>query len=220
LIDEWVKAIDLIYCHAFDQAALQLILLRSVRHFYLSHRSDAAAHRMYGPLIQAQFEQWARAGSDDWLGTHDQPLGFTCIQPRCSQNVTKGPHWSCNPLFDHILNRTGFGLFLRGGQNYPVLDLAVWISKEDATRPRLHVVEKDTFTGLPTHYEGWEYGGNFPYDLASAPHDPTWFLSHHKQSSTHFFAAHQTRRACGDSMSACGLCVVEPAFVTRSSSQT
>lgn len=119
LVDEWAAARHLIYCHAFDQAALQLLVLRSIRRFLLDEDRTSNA-RPSGELTTTPHVP------PSGLGTEDEPLGFTCRQPRCSQNVTKGPHWSCNPLFDHTLNASGFGLLLRYVQPLEQEDWIGW----------------------------------------------------------------------------------------------
>lgn len=189
LLDQWVALSPLILCHAFDQAALQLLLLQSVRRL---------------------------AGEGPGTGTHQAPYNFTCVPPRCSQNLTKRAFWSCNPLFDAKLTAAGFGGLLRGQQNYPRLpDLGLWVLAEGVTTPRLHVVEKTNMldwaqgsAGVPTHYGGWDYGGNFEYDWERAPHSPTWFISHHRQTAQLFFEGYQTRRACGPSIENCSACAL------------
>ena len=192
LLEDWMGVSHLIQCHAFDQAALQLLLLQSL---------------------------WKRTDPSKRSGDLDTPFGFTCVQPRCSQNLTKNAFWSCNPLFDHTLQKTGWGKLLQGFQNYPRLDIGLWVANEGPDRPRLHVVEKtvpiytEGIGGLPTYYGGWDYGGNFDYNWTNAPHSPTWFVSHHKQTRGLFFAGHQTRRACGPDLRNCTACVlpkVEP----------
>lgn len=109
----------------------------------------------------------------------------------------------------------------RGEKNFPRLDIGLWITVENADRPRLHVVEKTLLEasgggpeGAPTQYKGWDYGGNFDYNWAAAPHRPTWSISHHKQTPILFFEAYQTRRACGWDLSNCTACMVNLA-VTR-----
>lgn len=86
LLDEWSSVSHLIHCHAFDQAALQLIVLRSIRR---------------------------QQGDGPNTGTADSPFGFTCEQPFCSQNLTKKPYWSCNLIFDAVLSKSGWGGLLR-----------------------------------------------------------------------------------------------------------
>lgn len=197
IIEEWSSIAPLIQCHAFDQAAFQLLLLRSIRRLVSTTLiSTVAATRNY-PMI----------------GTVDEPFSFKCKLPRCAGNLTARPFWSCNPLFDMVLNATGWFKLLRGQKNFPRLDIGVWITSEDGSSPRLHVVEKSKLSvpdggenGVPSSYKGWDYGGNFKYDWNTAPHSPTWFVSHHKQTLPLFFSAHQTNRACGINALNCTAC--------------
>ena len=197
LLDNWVTANKLIHCHSFDQAGLQLLLLRAVRR----HLIDI--------------------GQKGSVGTHASPFGFTCVSPWCSQNLTKNrqgknvPFWSCNPLFDKKLVDSGWHDILLGRKNHPRLDgLPIWISRENSRRPRLHVVEKHKIgsdlgpEGVPTVVQGWDYGGNFNYNFSEAPHSPTWFITHHKQTASFFFEGHQSQRACRGSLHGCHVCPV------------
>ena len=199
LIEDWILATNLIHCHSFDQAALQLLLLRAVREHHL-----------------------ATGGEIENTGTRESPFLFTCVSPWCSQNLTKDRHnkkvpfWSCNPLFDKKLIDSGWHDVLLGKKNFPRLStLPLWVSSENAERPRLHVVEKHKMgsnlgsQGVTTVVEGWDYGGNFDYNFSGAPHSPTWFIDHHKQVSIFFFEAHQSHRACGDLLQHCDAYITE-----------
>jgi hypothetical protein len=210
LVDDWIAASELIHCHAFDQAALQLLLLRAIR----KHEIDSAG--LDYRSLPAE------------LGSHLRPFGFTCVSPWCSQNLTKNrkgetvPFWSCNPLFDKTLIDTGWHGILRGEKNFPRLEtMPLWVTKENSQRPRLHVVEKHKLdsnlgaAGTPTFVEGWDYGGNFPYNYTSAPHSPTYFINHHKQTAAIFFEGHQSRRACGQNFERCMACAVASDFFVK-----